>query len=193
MKKRCVFFLNKKEKIILNSSIAWNKSTLLQEIHIIFQSRRIELMIGQGIVVNILQDIVNGLEDALQNKRTLSNSCICKGNLGLYAIKDFGSCILEESSNQDVLEECPHQSYRICAAKKRGAWIYNNAHGNIIFEITPWFEPTENTKKSIYEQWLQQYQPIVKRIIEPPVTQQWIAQMKTLLQIAKDNSKSDAE
>jgi hypothetical protein len=187
VKKRYAFALNNKENIILKSSMAWNKVAILEDIQILFQTRKVELVIGHGIAVGMLQDVINGLQGATQNKRVLSDQCVCKGNLGLYAVQDFAACILEQNHDNNVFQECSHQSYRICAAKKRAVWVYNNKFGSIMLEITPWFEVTESTEQKKYEQWIQQYRPIAKRIITIEKAHELVEQIRSLLRIIRIN------
>lgn len=73
------------------------------------------------------------------------------------------------------------------------SWMYNDADGNIIFEITPFYPFHNETKKShpdfiTYKQFMKDYKPTVKTIISKENLKQWIEQAKELKKTLIDES-----
>ena len=72
------------------------------------------------------------------------------------------------------------------------SWLYNDADGSIVLEITPsypWHFKTPNRKEKFitYEQWLQQYKPLAKFIIPNNVASAWKDQIASVLESIEKN------
>ncbi|MBP9765135.1 hypothetical protein KBD08_02250 [Candidatus Babeliales bacterium] len=65
------------------------------------------------------------------------------------------------------------------------SWLYNNEHGDIVFEITPFYPWCGRTKKSNpekipYKIWIQDYKSVLKVIIPKENVATWIDQAAAL-------------
>ena len=78
------------------------------------------------------------------------------------------------------------------------AWLYNNATGDIVFEVTPTYpwhfsEPTDADKDYMeYEDFMKDYKPLLIRTISTEVAQQWLVQAQDLLKHIEKNNYPNA-
>lgn len=182
----------KKEYLLINSYVNMAKIKILDDITVFLQGKYNACCIGEDDAMEGLQNFIFGLTKSIEKQRMLVPHCICQGKIGLQAVKEFVEIILNKDSNVDKYISCLHQKYNIFGYKnKRASWLYNDMHGNIVLEVTPWFDVRKYRKKTVYEKWIKNYKPILKRIIEPKIAQQWIEQMQTLLRTIRENSGLD--
>jgi hypothetical protein len=74
-------------------------------------------------------------------------------------------------------------------------WLYNDQQGNIIIEITEnyfwhYTEPDGDARYISYQQFIQQYQPLLKHTLQHNVAEQWLQQAKSWLNMLEENEKS---
>src|SRR5439155_26455584 len=73
-------------------------------------------------------------------------------------------------------------------------WLYNDAAGNIILEITETYfwhhsEPTMGINYISYEEFMQDYKPFIVRTIPRKTAQNWLHQAESVLGILKKNEE----
>jgi len=78
------------------------------------------------------------------------------------------------------------------------SWLYNNDHGNAIFEICPkypWNDEDEKDRKRsdfmLYDQFMKNYKPALVRKIELEYLQQWLKQVNHLVPVFEKNEQDD--
>ena len=75
---------------------------------------------------------------------------------------------------------------------KLSKWLYNDAFGNIIFEITPEIIDISNLSKKRYDLWMQSYKPFFKCIMSQDTAQNWLYEITHVLKVLEKNLKIHA-
>ncbi|HSW76594.1 MAG TPA: hypothetical protein VLG50_06090 [Candidatus Saccharimonadales bacterium] len=99
---------------------------------------------------------------------------------------------------QGIIKDTDVDKYLFCTNSHKqirpyfSSWIYNDKDGNIIFEITPFYPWHAETKKShadfiTYKQFMKNYKPTLKTIIQKKYITKWIDQAKELKKTLIDN------
>jgi hypothetical protein len=183
--------INNKEYLVIITCIPWNKIQILQDIRVIFESRYLNLIIGEEAVMALLQDFINILHKVTKKECILPNGrCLtCRKDIGLCAVQSLVACIFHEDNTLTGDVVCSQQDYQLFGYKnKRASWLYNDKHENIVLEVTPWFDVRKYKNKVIFKKWIKNYRPILKRTIAPEIARKWILQMEVLLRTVRINS-----
>jgi hypothetical protein len=188
-------FFDKSSKLLIGSRWPLDKMKILDEIDIVFFERPFMLIIGQEAFITIIEEFIRRIFYALKNELLLDESCY---NIGLVANQYDYVFWIEKNNDRSAFKHIRNTcwigyEYKLFAYKSRISWLYNDRYGNIVLEVTPWFNVYKCKDKAIYKQWIKNYKPILKRTIAPEIAQKWIKQMEKLLNLIRVNSGIDSE
>lgn len=151
------------------------------------------VIIGKSIIDDYVQVLKKQLLLALANKLQLDASI--QQDIGLYWNQELNeedpSSILNYGINGNSWVGNKYFLWGTDSSKKYeqfGTWLYNNAQGDIIFEVTPvypetFIDPMNIDEIQDYEQWMQnEYKPFLVRIIPKNIAMQWLEQIELILQ-----------
>jgi hypothetical protein len=126
------------------------------------------------------------------NNKAKLHASIADQDLGYLRNKGLHEC-----GNSPELDQENHLPATLWSptGNKEGictTWLYNNDQGDIIMQITPsyrwhFFDPKEDENYITYEEFMQNYQPILFRTIPKEVAQEWLIQVEQLAAKIKDN------
>ena len=151
-----------------------------------------ELCIGEQTAGCLFTDVIQKLIQVIDNKLQLHSSI--NENLG-YMINEYSHDLPNLSQKFFKIPTSDNSSkYWIGKIYSIGrtynttnptlvAWLYNDSQGNIIFEITPSYkwayrpDEPENPDFITYEQFMENYQVVLHRIIPKETAQAWLEQI----------------
>ena len=193
------FTLNHHEKFIIKID---NSDDI---IHCCYQSEVIlflnnkKIIIGKSIIADFAQELKNKLTLALLNELQLHISI--QKNIGYY----WNQWLNEDNPDLFYLQDQDSKywigiNYFLWgtsggAVNKFATWLYNDAQGNIIFEVTPLFPGTlvdwnDPVEMQAYQEWMEKkYKPFFTRIIPKDLAMQWLNQADTILTTIRENVK----
>ena len=198
MTEKIFFMLNSHECI----SIELDSS--LRDIHccysalVYFVKNQERYLISEDVIRENISLLKNQLMKALNNNLLLDFS-INNSNIGYLHTKYLFSRYNEVPFNKEELIVKNNiwvgHKYHVWGDGFGGdftLWIYNNQVGEIILEITPtftaeYFLPDETPNFDEYERWMENYEPLLKRIIPKEIAQQWLDQTNTILKQIEEN------
>ena len=186
------FKINELEKIILEIEVP------VEEIHCCTESPIYLEISGKRILLS--NDSIRHDIDILHNLLTkaLSNQL----HLDASITADIGYLYNEELQGKDglVYKEIEKDDYRWVGGSYSlwsytvETWLYNK-DGEIFFEVTPIYpgnffvEPEKEHEIVPYDQWIQNYEPILIRQISKHTAQVWLEQANSILQLIEANMK----
>jgi hypothetical protein len=187
--------INRRAKIVVGGRLPLPRIGIFYEVMILFDEKKHSLLIGRDICINIAEQFISLFTKAINNSLVLDDSC---NNIGHIDNEYDSSVWIYRDEHRISIKKNDHgnwigEQYRLCVYKERVSWLYNDQYGNIILEITPWFNVRKCKSKASYEKWIKNYKPILKRTIAQEVAQKWIQQMKVLLRMVRINSGLDSE
>lgn len=158
------------------------------------------IIIGKSIVDDFAQELKSKLTLALSNELQLHSSI--KKDIGYY----WNQYLNEENPNLFFNNENENKSWigdiyflwATDSSKKNqqyATWLYNDAQGNIIFEVTQiypntYIDPQDPVEMQTYQEWMgKKYKPFFTRIIPKDLAIQWLAQADTILTTIRENVK----
>jgi hypothetical protein len=196
MKKNIIFKINRKEfiKLIFDDC----QESILYEEHALefFLKNDRVFIIGHDTILEFAEKIHLLMQVAVANKLLLHPSI---SNLGLMSNQhtyllwnsdeDLPKSFVDIDSEDGIW--WVGSQYKLSGYKNRTAWLYNDEYGNIIFEITPWYNSLKNGKHEAmsFQKWSENYKSILKRVIAPDIAQQWIQQAKELIELIYENGR----
>lgn len=187
--------INTHTKIIVGGRLPLSKVGIFYEVMVLFHEKNYSLLIGRDISINIAEQFISLFTKAINKCLVLDESCYNIGRLdneydsSVWIYKDENRISIKKDGHDNWIGE----QYRLCVYKERVSWLYNDQYGNIILEVTPWFNVRKYKNQVVYEKWIKNYKPILKRTIAPEIAQKWIQQMEVLLRTVRVNSGLDPE
>jgi hypothetical protein len=94
---------------------------------------------------------------------------------------------------QDGIESWIGNEYKLWGYGSIVSWLYNDANGSIIFEVTPVYpggfgNPERKAKANVaYKEWLITYKPYYIGEISHATAQQWLKQAQAILNQIEKN------
>ena len=189
----------KKEALVINEPI--DSIVLFDLINISFYGKN-NYPLGQDCFNYLIRRIKAFFKRALENKLKLHLSLSDKAESSLLG---YQWCkYLKKNDRKDLVcgKESEgvgwvgyrHALFESSSEFRPSTWLYNDEHGNIIFELTPvypWFDSKPESGETFikYSEWMKNYQPILTRTISKETAQQWIKQIDELIKVVKKNDK----
>ncbi|MBV8660764.1 MAG: hypothetical protein JO129_01290 [Candidatus Dependentiae bacterium] len=188
------FIINNHEKFIINIDCPDNiiHSCNFSKIDLVIKNDHI--IIGKSIVDDYAQVLKNKLTLALSNELKLHPSI--EKNIGYYWNQDLNEekpdLFMIKGKEESYWVGGMHFLWATDSSKKNqqyATWLYNDALGNIIFEVTPTYpdtfiDPEDPADVQAYQEWMEKkYKPFFTRIISRETAIQWLDQADMLLKI----------
>lgn len=198
-KKLLIFTLDNHEKleILLN-----NKNDIIHccyEASMALSINNENMIVSNSTITNYAERLHDKLALAINNKLRLDSSII--QGLGYY----WNQWLNEDNPDLFYLQDQDSKywigiNYFLWgtsggAVNKFATWLYNDAQGNIIFEVTPLFPGTlvdwnDPVEMQAYQEWMKKkYKPFFTRIIPKDLAMQWLGQADTILTTIRENVK----
>ena len=197
------FSLNAKEKILIELEVLLRDIHCCSKVNIFFISGQSKYLVSNDSLRESMYCLAILLEKALANNLQLHDSIESSGlaqkDIGyLYNeycqqlwneyIKNRGGFSYEK--DEEGRKVWVGYQYRLWCYDFQ-SWIYNDSDGNIIFEMTPMYTTHYDDKEFeysvLYEQWIKDYKPFLKRKIPRNVAQEWLLQANKILQQLEEN------
>jgi len=194
------FFINNQECFVIQLDCPDNIIHSCNFSKISLKINHDNIIIGKSIIDDYAEVLKTKLTLALSNELKLHPSI--QKNIGYYWNQDLN----EENPNLVFNREKESKSWignihflwATDSSKKNqryGTWLYNDKHGNIIFEVTPTYPDTfidtqDPVDVKAYQEWMEKsYQPFYTHIISKEAAQQWLDQANLILETIKNNVK----
>lgn len=192
------FFITDNESFVMHTDDADDVIHCCYQSQVLLHIEDKEIIIGKSIIKDFAERLKKKLALALENALPLHPSI--QKNIGYYWNQD-----LNESEPQlfcDTTWESPgwvgfyHLLWTTDSRKKYeqyGTWLYNDAQGNIIFEVTQvypetFIDPEDPADVAAYEAWMEHdYKTFYMRIIPKGLAFIWMNQAEEILQLITDN------
>lgn len=192
------FIINNHEKFIINLNYPHDIIHCCYQSHVSLFLNNKDVTIGKSIIADFAERLKKKLILALSNKLKLHYSI--QRNIGYYWNQELN----EEDPKLFLIKEEEGESWigytyllwGTDSSKKNQqytTWLYNDADGNIIFEVTPTYpetfiDPQDPAKVQAYQAWMESsYQPFFTHIIPQNVAIQWLEQASLILKTIQDN------
>ncbi len=145
-----------------------------------------EILLSVGSVKNNMYLFAKLLRKALANNLKLDSSI--DKNIGYFFNQDLhegrGNLKYEKFGE---IEFWVGQSYQLWAYRS-ASWLYNNKHGDIVFEITPLYLPeNQNFDQQKYQEFMKNYAPICTKIIPQSIVESWLQKAECILHEIEDH------
>jgi len=193
------FTLHDAQKIIIELANPVQKLDCCTEAPIVFLQDSKKVILSTDSVQNNMTILKNILEKALSNKLQLHTSI--KEDIG-YLYNQYSDFLCNKKSKvQDNFGYTKLEGTDIWAGNKYNlwnsdviSWIYNDADGSIIFELTPAYPEnfyyTKLKPQTIpYQEWIKGYKPYLIEKIPHNIAQQWLDQANAILKQIDKNIK----
>lgn len=194
-----IFKLNDIEKIIIEPENPIEELDCCYEAQIIFLQDSKKNILSKDAVHNNMIILSNLLTKALSNKLQLHKSIT--EDIG-YIYNQYSDYLCNDKSKvQNNFGYTKLEGRDIWAGNKYNlwnsaltSWIYNDADGSIIFELTPmypenFFYTKKKPQKIPYQEWIKDYRPYLITKIPHNIAQQWLAQANAILNQIDENVK----
>ena len=181
-----IFKLNDNEQIIVKvDEYSIDVPYCFYEAHFYMIQGNHEVLLSYDSLASHIEGFIIALNLSLQNKRQIDLSLA--QNIGYY---------WNESINGPDEDNPFNENYSILKkytpwGAHTSTWLYNNASGDIILEITPYYPHTYSIEYSYQDflEWMKNYKPLFKTIIPRKTAQQWLAQATQILTTIDENSE----
>jgi len=186
------FILNPDEKItFVGKDEPLQESLTYYGMLITFEGKNLKLVLYENFIFEGIEVFICLLKKVINNKAGLPSSI--DQDLGYL----WNQKMHADSDNKEKYElpgplwcSTGHEE-GICES-----WLYNNDQGDIILEITPsyrwhFFDPEEGENYITYEEFMQNYKPILFRTIPKEVAQQWLMQAEQLYAKIQENEAKE--
>ncbi|MCX5922997.1 MAG: hypothetical protein NTU89_00345 [Candidatus Dependentiae bacterium] len=190
----------KKEAIVINEPI--DAIVLYDFINIHFSGEK-KYELAQDCFDHVVEEFKYTIKKAINEKSRLHPSLYNNGQISLLG---YQWCkYLKKNDRKDLVygnedTGIPWIGYKYTLFETShdidtpASWLYNDEHGNIIFELTPvypWYYSKPGSGETFikYSEWMKTYQPILIRTISKQTAKQWLKQIDDLIKVVKKNDK----
>ena len=195
-----IFVLNETEKLVIDLKKPFEQMPCYCQTTISFDTKLKEYILTvnddlESSMQMFSESLTKSLNNKLQLHASITKDIGYLHNEGLYYQ-------LNDTADDDELHLNPNLTYegdfdtwvgiqyQIWSCRQWAAWMYNDEHGGIVFEITPrypgfFLEENESVEMPSYKEWIQTYQPAVVRFISKDIAQKWLSHAKDILAYIK--------
>ncbi len=200
-----IFKLDKKKSLcLISDDLPMEQIYICCQLDMYWLDDKKRLIIGQDDAGGFLEQLERTLSLALQQQLKLDPSI--QKSLGYYwneifaDRRSFVDLVYRYTSNGKHTSWIGKQ-YLLSNTYDEvdptvSTWIYNNAYGDIILEVTPMFvwagdEITTQEELDRYFAFLKDYKPILQQIIPQAIAQEWLEQAQKWYKVFYDNEQKD--
>ncbi len=197
-KQELVFLLNETDALTMILHIGLDKIDCCYEESILLIHNKKEIPLVHQAIHDSMYALNTTLKEALKKQLFLHKSI--SHDIG-YLYNEYSNCIgiqdsiVKDTFAREILEGTSMwvgMRYYLWASKDLVSWLYNDAEGNIIFEITPfypymYFDAKKESHYIPYKSWIKNYKPYFIRKISKETAQQWLEKVHHIIEQIDSN------